>query len=127
MKIINLEFIPVSVLYTYSEVSSLVNSESSYGCHVRATTDIGLVGWGASCSGEDVSRCWAHWEAMAPFVIGRDPWQTSASPGALSPVPQLGRKWTRLRGDRGCSPPAARLSANCRTQPLSYVSSRRTS
>ena len=79
MKVTNLEFIPVSVPYTHREVSSLVNRDGVTDVIVRATTDTGLVGWGESCSGADVKSVLGALEAMTPFVIGRDPWQTSAS------------------------------------------------
>jgi L-alanine-DL-glutamate epimerase-like enolase superfamily enzyme len=76
MKIMNLEFIPVSVPYTHREVSSLVNRDGVTDVIVKATTDTGLVGWGESCSGADVKSVLGALEAMTPFVIGRDPWQS---------------------------------------------------
>jgi L-Ala-D/L-Glu epimerase len=76
MKITNLEFIPVSVPYTHREVSSLVNRDGVTDVIVKATTDTGLVGWGESCSGADVKSVLGALEAMTPFVIGRDPWQS---------------------------------------------------
>jgi L-Ala-D/L-Glu epimerase len=76
MQIINLEFIPVSVPYTHREISSLVNRDGVTDVIVKATTDTGLVGWGESCSGADVKSVLGALEAMAPFVIGRDPWQS---------------------------------------------------
>jgi L-Ala-D/L-Glu epimerase len=76
MKVTNLEFIPVSVPYTHREVSSLVNRDGVTDVIVRATTDTGLVGWGESCSGADVKSVLGALEAMTPFVIGRDPWES---------------------------------------------------
>lgn len=76
MKVISLEFIPVSVPYTHREVSSLVNRDGVTDIVVKATTDAGLVGWGESCSGADVKSVLGALEAMAPFVVGRDPWQS---------------------------------------------------
>jgi L-alanine-DL-glutamate epimerase-like enolase superfamily enzyme len=76
MKIAKLEFIPVSVPYTHREVSSLVNRDGVTDVIVKATTDNGLVGWGESCSGADVKSVLGALEAMTPFVIGRDPWQS---------------------------------------------------
>jgi L-Ala-D/L-Glu epimerase len=45
---------------------------------VRITTDDGLVGWGESTSGADAASIEAAVRAMAPFVIGREPWNSSA-------------------------------------------------
>jgi L-alanine-DL-glutamate epimerase-like enolase superfamily enzyme len=76
MKITNLEFIPVSVPYTVREVSSIVNRDGVTDIIVKATTDDGLVGWGESSSGADVKSVLGALEAMRPFVIGRDPWES---------------------------------------------------
>jgi glucarate dehydratase len=76
MKIKNLEFIPVSVPYTHREVSSLVNRDGVTDIIVKATTDDGLIGWGESCSGADVGSVLGALHAMAPFVIGRNPWES---------------------------------------------------
>jgi L-alanine-DL-glutamate epimerase-like enolase superfamily enzyme len=76
MKITNLEFIPVSVPYTHREVSSLVNRDGVTDIIVKATTDDGLIGWGESSSGADVKSVRAALEAMKPFVIGSDPWES---------------------------------------------------
>jgi L-alanine-DL-glutamate epimerase-like enolase superfamily enzyme len=76
MKIANLEFIPVSVPYTHREVSSLVNRDGVTDIIVKATTDDGLIGWGESSSGADVKSVHAALEAMKPFVIGSDPWES---------------------------------------------------
>jgi L-Ala-D/L-Glu epimerase len=76
MKIENLEFTPVSVPYTHREVSSLVNRDGVTDIIVKATTDDGLIGWGESSSGADVKSVQGALEAMKPFVIGRDPWES---------------------------------------------------
>ena len=76
MKITNLEFIPVSVPYTHREVSSLVNRDGVTDIIVKATTDDGLIGWGESSSGAGVESVQGALEAMKPFVIGRDPWES---------------------------------------------------
>ncbi len=76
MKIKSLEFIPVSVPYTVREVSSIVNRDGVTDIIVKATTDDGLVGWGESSSGADVKSVLGALEAMRPFVIGRDPWES---------------------------------------------------
>jgi L-Ala-D/L-Glu epimerase len=76
MKIERLEFVPVSVAYTHREVSSLVNRDGVTDIIVKATTDDGLIGWGESCSGADVKSVLGALDAMRPFVIGRDPWES---------------------------------------------------
>ncbi len=60
-------------------MSSLVNrDERSQDVIVRATTDTGLVVAGElkSCSGADVKSVLGALEAMTPFVIGHDPWES---------------------------------------------------
>jgi len=76
MKITNLEFIPVSVPYTHREVSARVNRDGVTDVIVKAVTDDGLIGWGESCSGADVKSVLGALEAMKPFVLGSDPWES---------------------------------------------------
>jgi len=76
MKIAKLEFTPVSVPYTHREVSSLVNRDGVTDLIVKATTDDGLVGWGESCSGANVTSVLGALEGMKPFVLGRSPWES---------------------------------------------------
>lgn len=76
MKIEKLEFVPVSVPYTHREVSSLVNRDGVTDIVVKATTDDGLTGWGESCSGADAGSVLGALRAMAPFVLGRSPWES---------------------------------------------------
>jgi L-alanine-DL-glutamate epimerase-like enolase superfamily enzyme len=76
MKIAELEFVPVSIPYTHREVSSLVNRDGVTDIVVKATADNGMVGWGESCSGADVKSVLEALRAMAPFVVGRDPWES---------------------------------------------------
>ncbi len=45
---------------------------------VRIETDDGVVGWGEACSGADVASVEAAIHAMAPFVVGSDPWNREA-------------------------------------------------
>ena len=45
---------------------------------VKVTTEDGLVGWGEACCGADTASVDAAVEAMAPFVVGRDPWNRDA-------------------------------------------------
>ncbi len=76
MRIASLEFTPVSVPYTHREVSSLINRDGVTDIIVKATTDDGLVGWGESCSGADVTSVLGALQAMKPFVIGQSPWES---------------------------------------------------
>jgi L-Ala-D/L-Glu epimerase len=76
MKIAKLEFTPVSVPYTHREVSSLVNRDGVTDVIVKATTDDGLIGWGESCSGANVTSVLGALEGMRPFVLGRSPWES---------------------------------------------------
>ena len=78
MKITKLEFTPVSVPYTHREVSSLVNRDGVTDIIVKAFTDDGLIGWGESCSGANVESVLGALRGMAPFVIGRSPWESEA-------------------------------------------------
>jgi len=78
MKITRLDFIPVSVPYTHREASSRVNRDGVTDVVVKAFTDNGLIGWGESCSGANVESVLEALRGMAPFVIGRSPWQSEA-------------------------------------------------
>jgi L-Ala-D/L-Glu epimerase len=78
MRIVGLEAIPVNVPYTHAEVSSRVRRGGVTAVVVKLTTDVGLTGWGESCSGADTRSIVAAVESMAPFVVGRDPWATEA-------------------------------------------------
>ena len=77
-KIARLEFIPASIPYTHCEVSSQVHRDGVTDVIVKATTDDGCVGWGESCSGADVESVVGALKAMAPFVLGRSPWESEA-------------------------------------------------
>ncbi len=74
MRVATLETIPVSVPYTHREVSSQVARDGVSDVLVKLTTDDGLVGWGEACCGADTASVDAALRAMAPFVVGRDPW-----------------------------------------------------
>jgi len=74
VRIAKLETIPVSVPYTHTEVSSQVVRDGVSDVLVKLTTDDGLVGWGEACCGADTASVDAAVQALAPFVIGRDPW-----------------------------------------------------
>ena len=78
MKIVGFETFPVSVPYTHAERSSRVQRGGVSDVIVKLTTDTGLVGWGESCCGADTASIDAALQAMKPFVVGRDPWDTEA-------------------------------------------------
>ena len=78
MKIGTLETIPVSVPYRHREVSSIVARDGVSDVLVKLTTDDGLVGWGEACCGADTASVELALRAMAPFVVGRDPWNRDA-------------------------------------------------
>jgi L-Ala-D/L-Glu epimerase len=78
MKIAHLEFIPASIPYTRREISSQISRDGVTDVLVKATSDDGLVGWGESCSGANVGSVVETLKAMAPFVLGRDPWESEA-------------------------------------------------
>ncbi|HET8698734.1 MAG TPA: mandelate racemase/muconate lactonizing enzyme family protein [Gammaproteobacteria bacterium] len=78
MKVAALETTIVSVPYRHREVSSRVRRDGVTDVLVKIATDDGLVGWGESCSGADVVSVEAAIRAMAPFVLGRDPWAREA-------------------------------------------------
>jgi len=78
VKVASVEAIPVSVPYRHRELSSIVARDGVTDVLVRVTTDDGLVGWGESCSGADAASVAAAVEAMAPLVVGRDPWNREA-------------------------------------------------
>ena len=78
MKVERVETIPVSVPYRHRELSSQVARDGVSDVLVKLTTDDGLVGWGEACCGADTASIDAALNAMAPFVLGRDPWNRDA-------------------------------------------------
>jgi L-alanine-DL-glutamate epimerase-like enolase superfamily enzyme len=78
MKVARLDFIPVSVPYTHREVSSLIQRDGVTDVIVKAVTDNGLIGWGESCSGANTESVLEALKGMAPFAIGRNPWESEA-------------------------------------------------
>ncbi|MBV8564189.1 MAG: mandelate racemase/muconate lactonizing enzyme family protein [Methylobacteriaceae bacterium] len=78
MKIVRLDTFPVSIPYRHAERSARVQRGGVSDVVIRLTTDMGLVGWGESCSGADTASIEAAVRAMAPFVVGRDPWESEA-------------------------------------------------
>jgi glucarate dehydratase len=78
VNVAQVEPIVVNVAYRHRELSSIVARDGVTDVLVRITTDDGLVGWGESTSGADAASIEAAVTAMAPFVVGRDPWNASA-------------------------------------------------
>ncbi len=78
MKVALVEPIVANVPYRHREVSSIVARDGVTDILVRVTTDDGLVGWGEATSGSDTASVEAAVAAMAPFVVGRDPWNRDA-------------------------------------------------
>jgi L-alanine-DL-glutamate epimerase-like enolase superfamily enzyme len=78
VKVALVEPIVVNVPYSHREVSSIVARDGVTDILVRVTTDDGLVGWGEATSGSDAASVEAAVTAMAPFAIGRDPWNRDA-------------------------------------------------
>jgi L-alanine-DL-glutamate epimerase-like enolase superfamily enzyme len=78
MQVAKLEATPVSFPYLHREVSSQVARDGVTDLVVRIETDDGVVGWGEACSGADVTSVLAAIQAMAPFVLGSDPWNREA-------------------------------------------------
>jgi glucarate dehydratase len=76
--VVELDFIPVSVPYVRSEVSSLVDRRGVTDILVRATDANGRIGWGESCSGANEKSVLEALRAMEPFVLGRSSWDTEA-------------------------------------------------
>jgi L-Ala-D/L-Glu epimerase len=78
MRVARLEATPVSFPYLHREVSSQIARDGVTDVIIRVETDDGLVGWGEACSGADVTSVEDAIRAMAPFVIGSDPWNREA-------------------------------------------------
>jgi L-Ala-D/L-Glu epimerase len=78
MRVAAVEPVTVSVPYKRREVSAVVARDGVTDVLVRVTTDDGLVGWGEACSGADAASVEAAVRAMAPLVLGRDPWNRDA-------------------------------------------------
>jgi L-Ala-D/L-Glu epimerase len=78
MQVAKLDATPVSFPYLHREVSSQVARDGVTDIVIRIESDDGLVGWGEACSGADVRSVEAAIDAMAPFVLGSDPWDREA-------------------------------------------------
>jgi L-alanine-DL-glutamate epimerase-like enolase superfamily enzyme len=78
MKITRLDTWIVSVPYRHDEISSRVARGGVTDTIVRLTSDNGLVGWGECTTGPDAVSVEQAVRSAAPFVLGRDPWQSEA-------------------------------------------------
>jgi L-alanine-DL-glutamate epimerase-like enolase superfamily enzyme len=78
MKIATLDCFPTRVAYTHPEVSSLIVRGGVTDTIVKVTTDDGLVGWGECTRAADAAGIASAVHAMAPLVLGRDPWDKEA-------------------------------------------------
>jgi L-Ala-D/L-Glu epimerase len=83
MRVAKLEATPVSFPYLHREVSSQVARDGVTDIVIRIESDDGLAGWGEACSGADVRSVEAAVHAMAPFVLGSDPWDREAIQAVL--------------------------------------------
>lgn len=78
MKIVSLETFPVRIPYQHREESSIVDRDGVGDVIVKLRADNGLVGWGERCTAADTAGIESAIRAVAPFVLGRDPWQSEA-------------------------------------------------
>jgi len=76
MKITKLEAFPISIRYTRTETSALIAREGVTDVIVKLTADNGLIGWGEACMNSETVGIQKAVEAAAPFVVGRNPWDT---------------------------------------------------
>jgi glucarate dehydratase len=78
MRVVKLETFPVRVAYKKNEVSSVIDRGGIAEVIVKLTADNGLVGWGEAQRAADVAGIESAIKAMAPLVLGRDPWDKEA-------------------------------------------------
>jgi len=78
MKIAKLEIFPVRVPYKRVEMSSLIARGGVADVVVKLSADNGLVGWGETTRAADVPGIESAVKAMAPLIVGRDPWDKEA-------------------------------------------------
>ena len=78
MKITKIEAFPLSIPYTHKELSALISREGVSDVIVKLTADNGLIGWGEACMNSETVGIQKAVEAAAPFVLGRDPWDSEA-------------------------------------------------
>jgi glucarate dehydratase len=78
MKVARLETFPINIAYRRKEVSALIARAGVSDVLVKLTTDDGLVGWGEACMNSETVGIERAVRAAAPFVLGRDPWDSEA-------------------------------------------------
>jgi L-alanine-DL-glutamate epimerase-like enolase superfamily enzyme len=78
MKIVKFESFPVRVPYRHVEQSSVIARGGVTDVIVKLTADNGLVGWGETTRAADAAGIESAVKAMAPAVLGRDPWDREA-------------------------------------------------
>jgi L-alanine-DL-glutamate epimerase-like enolase superfamily enzyme len=78
MKILKFESFPVRVAYRHVEKSSVIARSGVTDVIVKLTADNGLIGWGETTRAADAAGIESAVKAMAPVVLGRDPWDREA-------------------------------------------------
>jgi L-alanine-DL-glutamate epimerase-like enolase superfamily enzyme len=78
MKIVKFEAFPVRVPYRHVEKSSVIVRSGVTDVIVKLTADNGLIGWGETTRAADAAGIESAVKAMAPVVLGRDPWDREA-------------------------------------------------
>lgn len=78
MKVTKLETFPINIPYTHTEVSALIARAGVSDVIIKLTADNGLVGWGEACMNSETIGIEKAAQAAAPFVLGRDPWDSDA-------------------------------------------------
>ncbi|HEV3176349.1 MAG TPA: mandelate racemase/muconate lactonizing enzyme family protein, partial [Stellaceae bacterium] len=78
MKIVKFESFPVRVPYRHVEKSSVIARSGVTDVIVKLTADNGLVGWGETTRAADAAGFESAVLALAPVVVGRDPWDREA-------------------------------------------------
>jgi len=78
MKIATIESFPTRVAYKHVEVSSIIRRGGICDTIVKLTTDDGLIGWGECTRAADAAGIDSAVQAMAPLVVGCDPWDKEA-------------------------------------------------
>ena len=78
MKIVKFESFPVRVPYRHVEKSSVISRSGVTDVILKLTADNGLIGWGETTRAADAAGIESAVKAMAPVVLGRDPWDREA-------------------------------------------------
>jgi glucarate dehydratase len=73
-----LEAITARIPYKRVESSSLIDRGGISDVIVKLTADNGLIGWGECSRAADTAGVESAVKAMAPLIIGRDPWDKEA-------------------------------------------------